>query len=163
MATQLAIKTCFLLKTSSNSAKKRSLTPWFDTEIYMDEKRQSRLFRIFIKSQSPDDHKAYNTFRKKLSKKKYRAKRDYFHDLLNKAKNSDDKKAVWNVINTAFGKNKKKRVFPDRLQIGDSPNAETTECPKEITNILNEHFTNIAGKLATKLEKTNKNFSEFMG
>ena len=49
IATQSAIDICFPLKTKSNRAKKRSLTPWFDGEIYKAEKKQSRLFRKFFK------------------------------------------------------------------------------------------------------------------
>ena len=37
-------------------------------------------------------------FGKKLSKKKYRAKREYFNDLLGKAKNSEDRREIWKVI-----------------------------------------------------------------
>ena len=110
IATQAAIEDCFPLKGKSKNAIKRSLTPWFDYEIFKDEKTQSRLFRRFIKTKNPDDHKTYNSFRKKLSKKKYRAKREYFHDLLGKAKNSEDRREIWKVINKAFGKDKKKRV-----------------------------------------------------
>ena len=104
---------CFPLKAQSNRAKKRSLTPWFDWEIFKDEKTQARLFRRFIKTKNPDDHKAYNTFRKKLSKKKYKAKRAYFHGLLKDAKNSEDKRATWNVINSVTGGKKKKRIYPE--------------------------------------------------
>ena len=99
----------YALKTKSRRAKKRSLTPWFDGEIYKDEKRQSRLYRKFIKSQNPEDHKVYSTFRKSLSKRKYKAKNTYFQELLAKAKNKEDRKATWDVINMAFGKKKKRR------------------------------------------------------
>ena len=39
-----AIDTCFPLKSRSNRALKRSLTPWFDCEIFRGEKTQARLF-----------------------------------------------------------------------------------------------------------------------
>ena len=116
--TQDTIDLCFPLKSKSNRAKKRSLTPWYDTDIFKDEKKQSSLFRRFIKSQKVEDHKAYKVFRKKLSKKKYKAKRAYFHNLLNDAKNSKDRRATWEVINKAFGKSKKKRVYPQKVQVG---------------------------------------------
>ena len=73
IATQSSIDSCFPLKTKSNRAKKRSSTPWKTTKIFKDEKTQSRLFRRFIKTKNPEDHKIYNAFCKKLSKKKYRA------------------------------------------------------------------------------------------
>ena len=49
-ATKAALDICYPLKTKSNRAKKRSLTPWFDSEIFRDEKTQATLFRRFIKS-----------------------------------------------------------------------------------------------------------------
>ena len=67
--TQEAIEKCFPLKTKSNRAKKRALTPWFTTEIWKGEKTQSKLFRRFVKSNKPEDHQFYINFRKKLSKK----------------------------------------------------------------------------------------------
>ena len=162
-ATQSAIDECFPLKTKSRRAKKRSLTPWYDGEIYKDEKKQSRLFRKFIRSQNPEDHKVYTTFRKGLSKRKYKAKKAYFQELLTEAKNKEDRKATWDVINMAFGKKKKKRVLPEKVEIDDSTQPTTTECPQKIANVLNEHFTNIAKNLARNLEGTHHTPFDFMG
>ena len=161
--TQEAIDECFPLKTKSNRAKKRALTPWYDIEIFKDIKTQSRLFRRFIKSKNASDHQAYKTFRKKLSKKKYQAKRAYFHNLLNEAKNSDDRRATWEVINRAFGKSKKKRILPDKVQIGDTKNPKVSECNQDIANVLNNHFVNIAKNLAENLDSTKLKFTDFMG
>ena len=36
----------------------------------------------------------------------YKAKRKYFQNLLEDAKNKGDKKKVWQIINKAFGKSK---------------------------------------------------------
>ena len=105
----------------------------------------------------------YKNFRKKLSKKKYKAKRAYFYNLLNEAKNSDDRKATWEVINKAFGKNKKKRVYPVKVEMGDLSNPTTSECPRDIANVLNDHFTSIADNLAKQLDSSKSNFSDFMG
>ena len=161
--TQEAIDVCFPLKTKSNRAKKRSLTPWYNTEIFREEKKQSRLFRRFRKSKNVDDLKAYKAFRKNLSKKKYKAKRAYFHQVLYKAKNSEDRRATWEVINKAFGKNKKKRVYPEEVQVGDPSNPTTSKCPKDIANVLNGHFTSIAKNLAENLDTTKYKYSDFMG
>ena len=94
---------------------------------------------------------------------KYMAKKAYFQDLLNEAKNSDDKRATWDVINRAFGKNKKKRVYPEKVTLNDPTKPLTSECPKDIANVLNNHFTNVAKTLAECLQKTNFKFSDFMG
>ena len=109
-ATKDAIETCFPLKKMSKRANKRARLPWFNTDIFKDEKTQRNLFRRFIKTKNPQDHKAYSIFRNKLSKKKYRAKREYFQELLTDAKNKGDKSVTWEVINKAFGKDKRTRV-----------------------------------------------------
>ena len=85
-ATQAAIDFCFPLKTKSNRAKKRSLTPWYDTEIFKGEKTQRRLFRRFIKTKKEIDHQAYKIFRKELSKKNIRRKKYIFRIYLRKQK-----------------------------------------------------------------------------
>ena len=162
-ATQKAIDHCFPLKEKSNRAKKRSLTPWYDSEIFKGDKTQRRLFRRFIKTNTAIDHQVYKNFRKELSKKKYRAKKTYFQNLLKEAKNSEDKRATWKVITRVFGKKEKKRICPDKVEIGDPSNPSVSECPKVIANVLNSHFTNVAKALAENLEKTDSKHTDFMG
>ena len=91
------------------------------------------------------------------------AKKAYFQDLLNEAKNSEDKRATWDVINRAFGTNKKKRVYPEKVKLNDPTKPLTSECPKDIADVLNNHFTNVAKSLAEGLQKTDSKFSDFMG
>ena len=162
-ATKGAIQICFPLKKMSNRAKKRALIPWFDTDIFRDEKTQSKLFRRFIKSNKPEDHKIYSNFRNMLSKKKYRAKRSYFQELLDDAKNNRDKAATWGVINKAFGKKKKSKVCPARVEIGDQKNPTLSENPHDVANALNKHFTSVAKKLEKNLKKTNTKHTSYMG
>ena len=50
--------------------KKRAEQPWNDKGILKEEREQSKLFRKFVITNNTLDHKNYNTFRKKLSKKK---------------------------------------------------------------------------------------------
>ena len=150
-ATKASIEDCFPLRKMSNRARKRSLVPWYDSEIFKDERTQSKLFRRFVKSNKVEDHLAYSTFRNQLSKKKYRAKRKYFQDLLGDAKKNGDKSKTWEVINKAFGKNKNNRVCPEKVNTGDPENPTISKCPKEVANGLNKHFSCIAEKLAKKL------------
>jgi hypothetical protein len=121
------------------------------------------LFRRFIKTKREIDHQAYKIFRKELSKKKYKAKKIYFQDLLKEAKTSNDRRATWDVINRAFGKVKKKRVYPEKVEINAPSKPTTSGCPKDIANEMNNHFTNVAKTLAAGLQKTNFKFTDFMG
>ena len=162
-ATKDAMNSCFPVKIISNRAKKRSLTPWFDTEIYKGEKTQGNLFRRFMKTKNPEDHKIYKTFRNNLSKKKYKAKRKFYQDLLNDAKNSGDRSATWKVINKAFGKKKKSRIYPEKTLIGDPKKPTESTSQKDIANNLNNHFANVASNLAKKLEKVDIQPISYMG
>ena len=49
------------------------------------------------------------------------------------------------------------------MEIGDPSNPTTSESPKDIANVLNDHFTSIAEKLAGNLDSTCYKFSDFMG
>ena len=77
---------------------------------------------------------------------KYNAKRVYFHELLDDAKNSDDRRATWNIINKAFGKKKRKRVYPDEVNTGSASCPKSSKNPKDIAEALNMHFTNMLPK-----------------
>ena len=48
-ATRKSIDQCFPLKQKSNRAKKRSLTPWFDSQIFKEIYIQRKLWRRFVK------------------------------------------------------------------------------------------------------------------
>ena len=72
------------------------------------KKKQSRLFRRFVKSKKTEDHQAYKDFRKKLSKQKYKAKRTYYRKILAEADSKGDKTATWDIINKVFGKKRKR-------------------------------------------------------
>ena len=98
-----------------------------------------------------------------MSKKKYKAKKSYFQELLAEAKNSDDRKATWDIINMAFGKKKKKRVYPEQIQNGDPSNPTVIKCPKEIADVFNTYFTNVAKNLAENLQETSYKHTDFMG
>ena len=151
------------MKTMRNKARKRILTPWFNSEIYLGEKKQSRLFRRFIKSKKSEDHQAYKIYRKKLSVQKYRAKRAYYRNLLNEAKNKDDRAATWNIINKVLGKKSTNRQYPEKIVANNKDVKGKKGNRKHVANGLNSHFTSIAKKLAVKLKKTNTSFTSYMG
>ena len=94
---------------------------------------------------------------------KYNAKKVYFHELLDDAKNSEDRRATWDIINKVFGKKKKKKTYPEKVNIGDSSNPISSEHPKDIADVLNVHFSNVATTLAKNLQKTNLKHTHFMG
>ena len=87
----------------------------------------------------------------------------YFHNLLEEAKNSEDRRATWEVINKAFGKGKKKRILPNKVQTGAPSNPIISDRPQDIANVLNNHFTSIAKNLAENLDTTESKHTDFLG
>ena len=52
-ATKDAIETCFPLKKMSKRAKKRAKLPWFNTDIFKDEKNTEELIQALYKNKKP--------------------------------------------------------------------------------------------------------------
>ena len=67
------------------------------------------------------------------------------------------------MINKAFGKDKRKRVYPKEVKIGEPPNISFSKDPKDVSNVLNNHFTSVASKLAKNLKKPKTKFTKYMG
>ena len=153
--TQKAIEKCFPLRIKSNRAKKRSLTPWFGSDIYKGITARRKLWKKFTKSGSLDDYCIYKIFRSKLSKNMYKAKKKYFQELLQDAKDKGDKTKVWEIINKAFGKSKSAKIFPEKIQVD---NGGFSTGGQDIANSMNTHFTTVGEKLAEKLEKNRHKF-----
>ena len=159
--TKYTIDECFPPKLLSNRAKKKAEQPWVDKDISNKERQQTRLFRKFISSKNPEDHKNYNAFRKKLDKTIKRRKKAYFRELIKEANTKKDFKKTWQAINKALKRGKKSLVRPTNVSTGVKN--EKTQCLKAIANILNKHFTSIGPKLASKLPASATNPASFLG
>ena len=159
------VNSCFPPKILSNRAKKRAEQPWIDNEIRTQEREQAKLFRKFVKSKNPQDHKNYNTLRKKLSKKKRRRKKAYFRELIKEANSKHDFRKTWQAINKVLkkGKKKKKLITPTQVTCKEGNSEKITKCPKIIANVMNQHFAGIAKKLAAKLKSSRNNFQSYLG
>ena len=62
-----------------------------------------------------------------------------------------------------YGTWEKKSTYPEKMITGDPKKPITLECPKDIANGLNYHFTNVAKNLEDKLKKTDTKHTKFMG
>ena len=62
--TKSCIDKCFPPKKLSNRAKKRAEQPWINKDLAIQEQKQNRLFRKFVRSKNPMDHKNFSEFRK---------------------------------------------------------------------------------------------------
>ena len=156
--TKSSIDKCFPPKKLSNRAKKRAEQPWVNKELAIQEQKQNSLFRKFVQSQNPLDHKNYSVFRKQLSKKIKKRKKAYFRELIKEANSKKDFRKTWQAINRVLKRGKKELVCPKSVVQNGIP----IKCKKQIANIMNKHFTCVGRKLADKLQDTEKSFSAFL-
>ena len=110
--TKMSIDKCFPPKRLSNRAKKRAEQPWIDKDLAIQERKQGKLFKKFIKTSNPTDHKNYKDFRKKLFKKIKKRKKAYFRELIKEANSKKDFRKTWQAINRVLKKGKKELVSP---------------------------------------------------
>ena len=156
--TKSTIDKCFPPKKLSNRAKKRAEQPWVNKDLAIEKQRQNHLFRKFVQSQNPLDHKNYTVFRKKLSKKMKKRKKAYFRELIKEANSKKDFRKTWQAINRVLKRGKKELVCPKSVIRNGIP----IKCKKQIANIMNKHFTSVGRKLADKLQNTDTNFTTFL-
>ena len=111
--------------------------PYIDHEL-----RHKMLLRDFYKSRykktnDPEDWKQFQHFRNKINTERRQKKTEYFNKKLNEHKG--DIKGMWKVLNMALGKRSKTTNFTtvkvNKKEISD---------PKEIGNVLNNHFCMMA-------------------
>ena len=67
------------------------------------------------------------------------------------------------LLTWLLGKKKKKTIYPEQIITGDPSNPTKTKSPKDIANLVNNHFTSVAQNLADNLAKTNCKHTDFMG
>ena len=77
-ATRRSIDLCFPLKEKSNRAKKRSLTPWFDSQIFKEMYVQRKLWRRFVKTKNLDDLFLYKLLETNYQKRNTEQKENIF-------------------------------------------------------------------------------------
>ena len=99
-----------------------------------------------VATQKNEDRKNYNSFRRKLNKKKKRRKKAYFRNLVKEANAKKDFRKTWQVINKVLKSGSKKLTIPNKL----SDEGITTQSLKAMANIMNKHFTTVGEKLAAK-------------
>ena len=133
-----------LARTTSRFATlpRRKRKPWCNPTIRKGIRRQHRLHRKMKSNPTPHNIETHRRFRNKLRKACLAAKRAELQKALTDTKS--DPKAQWTVIRTLIPNASKARASPTRLR----HNGVTHTDPKEIANLMNDHYITIGRRTA---------------
>ena len=132
-----------LLKLLSHSEQKRKHKPWITKGLLKSVKHKNKLYKIMLKENTPENAQLYKKYRKKLTRIKELAKKNYYEELV--GKNSHDSDLLWKTKND-FVKFKRKSSSTQILTTNGIMNS-----PAEISKAFNDHFTSIANSLAADI------------
>ena len=82
-------------------------------------------------------------------------KREYYDNLIKKI--GTDSRAMWSVMNSLIGKTKNKLEIPFLLK-----NNHVIHNKDEISNTLNEHFSNAGMRVQSQIKKTNTDVTNYL-
>jgi len=128
---------------------------WMTAGLAVSSKTKNKLYRKWLKSQSPHDELKYKNFRKIFKQVTAAAEASYYSEQFDTRTNSA--KQLWLNLNSVFSyKKPKSRAAIPSLDIGGRLVSNT----KDICNGLNEFYCSVGDKLVQSLEKCTP--TEFM-
>ena len=147
---------CFPLKTKHNNPKKpKSL--WITKGLLASVRKKNRLYKKLLKHPTLICETQYKTYKNKLNHLIRIAKKMYYDDKFQLAKNN--LKETWKLINEVTNKKKQKQSLPSTFQVGD----RLVTDPTEIANGFCKFFSNIGPSLANKLPAVTSSFRDYLG
>ena len=78
-------------------------------------------------------------------------------------KYKNDSSGMWKVINEATNKKPKRNTYPDYIEVKDAAGMpKKVRDRTEIANAMNKQFSEMGGKLASKLPPTNVSVFDYL-
>ena len=137
--------------------KKFRSKPWISEGLQNNIAYRDQLAREIHTENKSHLKSFYNKFRKRLEKKLFRAKQDFFKGKIDAAKTNS--RNIWSIINDITGRKKSKSPYPKKIRLN---NGTLSENPEKIANTLNDYFVNIGPDLASKLEPSRNPYDSYM-
>ena len=131
--------------------------PWITPDLQNNMAYRDQLSREIRVQNKTHLKPFYNKFRKRLEKKLFRSKQDFFKKKIEDARTNS--KHIWKAINEITCRKKSKSKHPAKIKLSDG---SFTNNPNEIANILNDFFINIGPELASKLDSSENSFEHYM-
>ena len=139
------------------SRKKAKDKDWITDGIKRAIKQKHKLFHTQLTNYSEADRDKWRVYRNMLNKIIRDTQRKYYKNLIKQYSNNCI--GLWKTLGSIISK-KNKQSKINKLKIND----KLTNDPVQIANEMNDFFTGIGPKLASKFENTRQNeFMKFMG
>ena len=135
--------------------KYRNRLPWLTDGLRNSIKHKNRLYKIYIKIQTSQNKKVYNTYNNKLKSILRKSEKIHYQDCLLKCTNN--LKKTWSIIKDVLNKNKNSKLN-DTFKYND----QTTSDKDIIANKFNEYFVNIGSNLASTIPERGPSYKTFL-
>jgi len=135
--------------TTRNVNEKRN-QPWMNQALKKIICRKNRLYRLFLRRPTVFNEINYRTAKTIATREIRNAKKMYYHEQIEM--NKRNLKKTWSIIKEVMGLEKPAAVI-DQLTI----NGTDIKDPLEISEHLNNYFTNIGERLSSTIPPTNCN------
>ena len=148
------------LKRLSNKQLKYKSKPWITQGIKKSMQKRDRLLRKFMKEKRIDErsffYERYRQYRNRLVNIIRQSKRIYYKNYFQE--NLNNSKKMWDGIGEIISKKRTK----DKKNISLKINNNVLSDQKLIAETFNNHFTNIAGEIQSKIRPTKVSFKSFL-
>ena len=124
-------------------------SPWITPEIKTKIQERDFLKKKASKSNLPSDWTSYKKKKNSINKLIVKTKKKYYQDQI--AKFSDNSRKTWKTLNDLRGK---KSNSTEIREMKVSSSGTSTTDSNEIAEVLNSHFSEVAARLASKIENT---------
>ena len=133
---------------------KTNKQPWITKGLMHSIKTRNKLYKAAVTTRCSKSFDKYKKYRNKLNTLIRLSRKMYYSQRVENNKNNLN--GLWKTVNDLMGKNKKDNtnIFYDNGQQFTNPN--------DISNEFNTYFTNIGQKLASKIDNSNTNFTQFL-
>lgn len=137
------------IRTLSRKQKRFFNKPWITKGIRISIKTKNKMFKLSKRSSEPSVVEKYREYRNLLTRIKIKAKNSYYADLA--IQYGNDKSKIWRLVKEIT---KRKRVTKNTIKTLIDKDGQKLHDPKLITNSLNEHFSTVGKKMASKFSKS---------
>ena len=129
--------------------------PWISSALKTSIKRKNDLYSASRFKNDPESNSQYTKYRNLLTKLIRKAKNNYYFEKL--LLYGQDKAKTWQFVNEISNRRRKtSQNIPNSLK---KENGDSISDPKEIAQLLNNHFGTVGQKMADKFTDTSANTS----
>ena len=150
------IDACFPMERIKCRTLQNCNSPWITKELLKSIRKKNRLYKQLINSPNKQHELQYKIYKNKLTHVIRNAKRTYYENRFEVAKN--DMKLTWRLVNEVIDNRKTKQSLPSPFM---SEGKMITD-HFEIANRFCKYFTDIGPSLASRIPSTNFSFRSFL-